>query len=126
VTELLPPQTLERIILLSAAVSPSYDLKPALRATRQEIVSFNSELDWFVLGWGTWQFGTADRFYCSSAGKCGFVRPPENDTEGRELYRRLVEIRWTPNMLLRGNNGGHIGSVMPTFLATDVAPWLKP
>lgn len=126
VAELLPPQTLERIILLSAAVSPSYDLRPALRATRQEIVSFQSELDWFVLGWGTWQFGTADRLFTASAGKGGFNRPSESDAEGQELYRRLVEIRWTPSMLLHGNNGGHIGSVMPSFLASDVAPWLKP
>ena len=36
--ELLPERTLERIILLSAAVSPDYDLRPALRSTRREIV----------------------------------------------------------------------------------------
>ncbi len=126
VAELLPPRTLERIILLSAAVSPSYDLRPALRATRREIVSFCSEWDWFVLGWGTWQFGTADRLYTSSAGKSGFAHPPESDPEARELYRRLVEVHWTPSMLLRGNNGGHIGTAMPTFLASDVAQWLRP
>ena len=50
----------------------------------------------------------------------------ERPGRGRELYRRLVEIRWTPTMLLHGNNGGHIGTIMPSFLATDVAPWLKP
>ena len=32
--ELLPPQTLERVILLSAAVSPTYDLRRALEAKR--------------------------------------------------------------------------------------------
>ena len=37
--EQLPTGTLERLILLSAAVAPSYDLRPALRATRGEIVS---------------------------------------------------------------------------------------
>jgi len=126
VTELLPPRSLERIILLSPAVSPAFDLRPALRATRQEIVSFYSDLDWFVLGWGTWQFGTADRYYSSSAGKTGFVRPPDADDETRALYRRLVEVRWTPGMILRGHPGGHIGTAMPTFLAHDVAPWLKP
>jgi hypothetical protein len=36
--ELLPANTLERIILLSAAVSPTYDLRRALKATRGEIV----------------------------------------------------------------------------------------
>src|SRR6266849_421442 len=30
----LPPATVERVILLSSAVSPTYDLRPALRATR--------------------------------------------------------------------------------------------
>jgi hypothetical protein len=125
-TEELPPQTLERIILLSAAVSPTYDLRPALRATKQEIVSFYSDLDWFVLGWGTWQFGTADRFYTPSAGKSGFVVPPDADEETAAQYRRLVQIGWTPGMILRGNTGGHTGTAMPTFLASDVAPWLKP
>ncbi len=48
--ERLPPCTLERIILLSAAVTPTYDLRPALRATRGEIVSFYSSNDWLVLG----------------------------------------------------------------------------
>src|SRR5205085_469264 len=36
--EQLPANTLERMILLSAAVSPTIDLRPALRATRGEIV----------------------------------------------------------------------------------------
>src|ERR1051325_312319 len=43
--EQLPPNTLERIVLLSAAVSPGYDLRGALRATRGEIVSFYSPFD---------------------------------------------------------------------------------
>src|SRR5439155_12771912 len=40
--EQLPPNTIERIVLLSAAVSPTYDLRPALRATEHGIVSFYS------------------------------------------------------------------------------------
>lgn len=125
-TAALPTQTLERIILLSPAVSPAYDLRPALRATRQEIVSFYSDLDWFVLGWGTWQFGTADRFYTTSAGKTGFVVPPDADEDTAAQYRRLVQVRWTPGMILHGHTGGHVGTAMPLFLARDVAPWLKP
>src|SRR5262249_27658437 len=68
--ERLPPDTLERVILLSAAVSPSYDLRPALLATKREIVSFHSHLDRFWLDWGTSQFGTIDRVYGPSAGLC--------------------------------------------------------
>jgi len=123
---LLPPETLERIILLSPAVSPTFDLAPALRACKQEIVSFYSDLDWIVLGWGTTQFGTADRYYTASAGMTGFSKPTDGDEEKRDLYRRLVQVRWTPSMILRGHPGGHIGTAMPTFLARDVTPWLKP
>jgi hypothetical protein len=43
--EKFPPATLERIILLSSAVSPQYNLLPALRATKKEIVSFSSDFD---------------------------------------------------------------------------------
>jgi len=122
--ELLPPQTLERIILLAPAVAPTFDLRPALRATRREIVSFNSDLDWFVLGWGTWQFGTVDRQYTPSAGLGGFVVPAEAET--REQYQRLVQVRWTPALLRTGHTGGHAGTILPTFLASEVLPWLKP
>ena len=38
--EMLPERSIERIILLSAAVSPSYDLRTALRATNNGIISF--------------------------------------------------------------------------------------
>lgn len=122
--EMLPPETLDRIILLSAAVSPEHDLGPALRATKREIVSFYSPYDWFILGWGTWQFGTADRVYSSSAGKRGFRRPPEGAAEA-EPYRRLVEISWSPAMIQEGYFGGHIGTSNASFLAREVAPWLK-
>jgi pimeloyl-ACP methyl ester carboxylesterase len=121
-----PPQSFERIILLSPAVSPTFDLSPALRATRRELVAFCSDLDWFVLGFGTQQFGTADRYYSSSAGLKGFVPPPNATPETEELYRRLVQIHWTPSMILHGHTGGHLGPTLPTFLANDVVPWLKP
>src|SRR5262249_55875138 len=71
--ERLPPATLERLIVLSAAVSPTYDLRPALRATRGEVVAFSSQMDLFVLDWGTSLFGTVDRVYGPSAGQCGFA-----------------------------------------------------
>jgi len=124
--ERLPEGTLERIILLSAAVSPQYDLRPALRAARNEIVSFYSDLDVVVLGWGTSQFGTSDRHYCCSAGRVGFSKPDSTEADSEELYRRLVQVRWTPAMLLTGHTGGHTGTALPTFLAREVTPWLKP
>jgi pimeloyl-ACP methyl ester carboxylesterase len=123
--EQLPPLTLERIVLLSAAVSPNYDLRPALWATRREIVSFNSSYDRFILGWGTSRFGTIDRFYGPSAGLKNFIIPPGMNDADRALYARLVQIQWNPRQILEGHAGGHLGSSMPIFLEKEVAPWLR-
>jgi hypothetical protein len=123
--EQLPPQTLERIILLSPALAPTYDLRQALRATKHQIVSFYSPYDQLVLNWGTSQFGTIDRFYGASAGLRGFVIPKDLTPEDRVLYDRLVQVKWNPAMILEGNLGSHIGTSMPAFMAKEVGPWLK-
>jgi hypothetical protein len=124
--EQLAPRTLERIILLSAAVSPTYDLRPALRATRFQIVSFYSPHDQFILGWGTSQFGTIDRWYGPSAGLKGFVIPTDLNPTERALYERLVQIPWSARLIWQGHTGGHIGTSLPGFVGKEVAPWLKP
>jgi hypothetical protein len=117
--------TLERLILISAAVTPDYDLRPALRATRREVVSFCSKNDQLILNWGTRQFGTVDRFYGPSAGLRGFVVPSNLDREDRDLYLRLVQVRWKPRMLLHGYAGTHTSTSTPGFLLAEVVPWLK-
>jgi hypothetical protein len=124
-TERLPPNTLERVILLSAAVRPDYDLRPALRATRCEVVSFYSKHDRLVLGWGTRTFGTVDRIHCASAGKVGFQFPEDFDSEDRALYQRVVQIPWRPSMLLLGYAGGHSANSWPLFTLVELAPWLR-
>jgi hypothetical protein len=123
--EQLPAGTLERIILLAAAVSPEYDLRGALRATRGEIVCFYSSHDQLVLNWGTRHFGTVDRVYGPSAGLRGFVLPPGLAGPEKVLYERLVQIPWNARMLLTGNAGTHSGSLVPGFLVKEVAPWLR-
>jgi hypothetical protein len=124
--ERLPPCTLERIVLLSAAVSPTYDLRQALRATRTEIVSFYSGYDQLVLGLGTREFGTIDRVYGPSAGLNGFRIPTNLTPEDQALYERLIQIPWRPAMIREGNLGTHTGTSMPAFIGKEVAPWLKP
>jgi hypothetical protein len=124
--ERLPPGTLERIVLLSAAVSPTYDLRRALSATRAEIVSFYSGYDQLILGLGTRQFGTIDRVYGPSAGLNGFRIPANATPEDGVLYERLVQIPWRPAMIREGNLGTHTGTSMPAFIGKEVAPWLKP
>lgn len=123
--ERLSPESLERIILLSPAVSPAYDLCPALRAARRGIVSFHSTYDRVVLDWGTKEFGTIDRVYGPSAGLRGFVVPNDLMPEEKQLYAQLVQVSWKPAMILEGNLGTHIGSSMPGFITKEVAPLLK-
>jgi hypothetical protein len=121
----LPGGTLRRLVLLSAAVSPTYDLRPALRATQGEVVSFYSRNDRLILEWGTSTFGTIDRHYGPSAGLTGFVVPANLSPEDQALYSRLVQRAWQPRMILEGHAGTHSGSSAPPFLAAEVAPWLR-
>ena len=124
--EQLPPASVERIILLAAAVSPSYDLRSALRAARREVVSFNSTYDRLCLDWCTTLFGTVDRIYGPAAGLDGFQIPANLDDEGERLYRRLVQVPWRLEMVWKCTDGLHNGACMPIFLAHMVAPWLMP
>jgi pimeloyl-ACP methyl ester carboxylesterase len=119
----LPPCTLDRLIVLSPAVSPGYDLRPALRATRGEVVSFSSPLDCFMLSLGTSFFGTVDRYYVNAAGMEGFKVPDDLDEEGRLLYSRLTQSAWTADMLPE-RGCWHNSTCMPLFLARQVTPWL--
>lgn len=119
----LPPGMLERVVVLSPGVSPTFDLRPALRATKGEVVAFNSKFDLFVLYWVTSTFGTADRYYEPAAGLDGFVVPEGLDDEGRRLYGRLVQSAWSWDMLWE-RGPLHNGPCRPLCLCRQVAPWL--
>ncbi|HTU22579.1 MAG TPA: alpha/beta hydrolase [Gemmataceae bacterium] len=125
-SEKLPPASVERMILLAAAVSPTYDLRPALRATRREVIAFSSTYDRLCLDWCTSLFGTADRVYGPAAGLDGFREPDDLDEEGRGAYRRLVQVPWHLGMIWQGTDGLHNGACMPIFLTHRIAPWLLP
>ncbi len=122
----LPANSVDRVILLSAAVSPAFDLRPALRATRREVVSFHSRNDRWLLGLGTSKFGTIDRYYGNSAGLTGFTIPDTLNDADRQLYQRLVQVPFTMRMLRDGtSNGSHTSTSLPWFLTSEVVPWLR-
>lgn len=123
--EHLPENTVEAVVLLSPALSPSYDLSRALQAVRREMVVFWSPLDVFVLGLGTRIFGTIDRIKCVSAGLVGFR--PQTPCNGSEpdQYTKLRQVRWTPKMARTGYLGGHVGPDNPAFLRKYVIPLLQ-
>ncbi|MCA1686110.1 MAG: hypothetical protein LC745_09025 [Planctomycetia bacterium] len=120
--EALDDGSVDAAVLISPALSPSYDLSAALRAVRREMVVFWSPLDMIVLGAGTRIFGTIDRIKSVSAGLVGF-RAPAAGSDG--LYAKLRQVRWGPGMASTGYFGGHVGPDSPAFLRKYVVPLLR-
>ncbi|OAI42278.1 hypothetical protein AYO40_00095 [Planctomycetaceae bacterium SCGC AG-212-D15] len=120
----LPPNSIERVILLAPAVSADYDIRPALRCARGGVEVFYSDRDRFILGFGTSVFGTTDRRRDSpAAGRVGF-RTPVLSPEEQGLLSRLHHHPWDPSMIYAGNRGGHYGSYEPEFLRAYILPLL--
>jgi hypothetical protein len=120
----LPPDSVDRIVLLAPSVCVNYDLRPALRAARRGIDVHYSEYDQFVLGLGMAIVGTADRECRRAAGQYGFN--PVGDTPADAgLYRqRLHQYPWELGKTWAGHYGGHYGSIQPEFLREYVMPHL--
>jgi len=75
----LPPGSVSRVILFAPSVSVGYDLRPALRGTRDGIDVFYSRRDVFSLGFGVAFVGTSDgRQGCQAAGRFGFRAQAES------------------------------------------------
>lgn len=118
--ESVPPDTVERMILLAPSVSKGYDLRRALGGTRSGIDVFVSERDRFWLGLGTAIIGTSDGQRQAAAGRVGFI--PSADP----LVTRLRQYPWDPSVAWTGNTGGHSGPLRPAFLEVYVLPLLSP
>jgi pimeloyl-ACP methyl ester carboxylesterase len=123
--EALPPNSVERIVLLAPSVSASYDLRPALSSARQGIDAFHSERDWVYLGLGTGLVGTADRRWESAAGRVGF-RVESQSPEDSALYAKLRQHPWDRCVEWTGNRGGHYGPYQSGFLRAYVLPLFDP
>jgi pimeloyl-ACP methyl ester carboxylesterase len=122
--EQLPPNTLERIVLLAPAVSSKRDLRGALRSSCQGIDAFISSHDWACLGLGTTVMGTTDRCWSTgAAGKNGF-QPIVVSPEDEALYAKLRQYPWDSSLMWTGHKGGHYGSYQPGFLRVFVLPLL--
>jgi pimeloyl-ACP methyl ester carboxylesterase len=121
---LLPPNSLNHMILLAPAVSAEYDLRPALACAAGGVDVFYSRRDWWALGLGIAVLGTADRRWEAAAGRVGFQ--PEGVCPGDEaLFARLRQHPWDWCMTWAGNWGGHYGAYRPTYLRAYVLPLLR-
>lgn len=122
--EVLPPGSIERIVLLAPAVAHDYDLRPALRSVRQGIDVFSSRRDVGALVIAMGIAGTADRRRTAAAGRGGFT--PILTCPGDELlYAKLRIHPWDPSVEWTGNRGGHYGTLEPGFMRSYVLPLLR-
>jgi hypothetical protein len=109
------------VILASPAISPTYDLAPALGHIDGKLISFNSTRDFIILCLGTRISGTVDRYHVSAAGRIGFEVPA-----GNSVYAKLEQIPYNPAWLAEyGNDGGHTRALTPRFAKNVIAPLLR-
>jgi pimeloyl-ACP methyl ester carboxylesterase len=119
--EALPPRVVDRIVLLAPAVSPSYDLRPALICSCEGIDCFHSNRDTVSLLLAV--VGTADGSWACSAGRGGFRTPPP-DCHDALLYQGLRQHAWSRETSESGYYGGHFGCTRCAFLRATVLPLL--
>jgi pimeloyl-ACP methyl ester carboxylesterase len=120
--ECLPPGSIERIVLLAPAVSCSYDLRQAIKATRSGIDVYYSPLDQ-VLDNAVVSFGTADGVRgTSAAGQVGFRGPPHTVPDAN-LYGLVRQYPYDPALYEgTGHQGGHNGPTRVAFLRLVALP----
>ncbi|MCH7807958.1 MAG: hypothetical protein IIB60_01930 [Planctomycetes bacterium] len=115
---------IDTLVLACPALSPTYNLGPALLAVKQ-CYALVSHKDRWLLGLGTRIFGTTDRRFTAAAGMRGFEIPTTASTQDRQAYERMREIRWGPELKKTKHHGGHTGWVMVGFLRTHLLAILK-
>jgi pimeloyl-ACP methyl ester carboxylesterase len=123
--EVLPPGSVDRIVLLAPAVSVDHDLRPALACARRGVDVFYSTDDVLYLGFVVGILGNADRKRAAAAGRVGF-RPELACPGDEELYAKLRQYPWDPCLEWTGNHGGHYGAYQPGYLRAVVLPLLLP
>lgn len=119
----LPPDTVDGIVLLAPSVSADYDLRPALRASRNGIDVFYSSRDVLQLGVAVSILGTADRRWTAAAGRVGF-RPWMCQPSEAVLFAKLRQHPWNSCVAWTGNRGGHYDVHHEEFLRAYVLPLL--
>ena len=124
--EAMPADSVDRVVLLAPSVSSRYDLRPALRATREGIDVFYSERDWFVLGLGMAFSGTTDGQLPPVAGRVGFRQIVVNTGDEALYGARLRQHPWGPEVEQTGRTGGHYGSLEDGHVRASILPMLAP
>jgi len=110
-------------IMLVPAISPGYDVAPALAQTTRGLWNFCSWGDALVVGLGTALCGTCDGRHCPAAGMVGFSAAVRQACQPSGDDRpALHQVIYRPEMLRHGNLGGHFTVVNPVFVKHWIAP----
>ena len=118
--EHLPPQTIDRFVLLSPTVAARHDLRPALRASREGIDVFDSKWDLISMA-ALFVMGTGDGVGQQVAGWRGFVQVGDTQ-EDAQLYKGLRQHFWEGPEQWAGHDGSHFGCCNKEFLRAQVLP----
>ncbi len=110
------------IVLLAAAVSPTFDVRPATAKVETAIWNYHSKFDCMFLELGTTVCGTLDGQHVCAAGAFGFRGPSADEavTSGR-----LIQRPWHWRMLSRFNPGDHFGCCHRVFVAEEIVPLIR-
>ncbi len=113
--------SVDSVVFLSPALSPTYDLSKALKHVRKNAYAFYSPHDIAVLGIGTTLFGTIDGVKTEAAGKLGFIKPATADLQ---QYNKLLQFPYDTSWAKLNNIGDHIGSMALPFVRDVITPLL--
>ena len=115
--EMLPPQSVDRIIVLAPAVSYTTDLTTALKTSRYGIDNFFSSED-SVLDSENRRYRNADGPKTHAAGRAGF-HLVSCDKQDIDLYRNVRQYRWTAEHC---GNGGHYAWALRHNMKNAIVP----
>jgi hypothetical protein len=119
--DVLPPNALDRMILLAPSVSTGYDLRPSLSATKEGLDVFCSRKDWVALGFVVRVVGTTDTGSGPAAGRFGF-RPRGATALDKTAEAKLHQHFWSADQAWTGHTGGHHGMHSPAFVQAYLFP----
>ncbi|MCO6436013.1 MAG: hypothetical protein J5J06_02880 [Phycisphaerae bacterium] len=114
----------ETLILACPALSPGYNLGPALQCV-ERAYALVSHRDRLILGVGTSVFGTVDRKWCASAGRVGFELPIAASSSDLANYGKFRELHWSEDLEAVGHHGSHAEWAGRRFLEAHLMPMLR-
>jgi len=115
----------DNAFLLAPALSPEYNLAPALSHVRRHCYVTHSPGDVPLMGLGTSVFTTMDGKHTVGAGLIGFKAPEHLSDADRAQYAKVRQAAWGGEFLKKGHLGGHMGWSTSSFAREFLAPIMR-